>query len=107
MEMKGYKLNTVYETNAKKLGMTVNQYVEYLEKLVSIDRTKEQEIQLKKIEKLEGIVQSQINLNISERARNISREKKLDDIIKSNALLKEVFTAKLRFIDELEKEFTK
>ncbi|SDK23454.1 hypothetical protein SAMN05192566_0738 [Methylophilus rhizosphaerae] len=107
MTTKAYKINIRHEENAKKLKMTMGQYVDYLDKLVNLDRNREQEIQLTKIEKLEGIVQSNINYQISQRAKDLTTEKKLDDIIKSNALLKQVFTAKLKFIDELEKELSK
>lgn len=114
MEMKGYKLNVIYEKHGKELGMSMNQYVGYLEELVRKDRTKEQELQLQRIEKLESIVQANVNYQISQRAKEFNLEKKLDAIIESNEQLKESnrllklsFTKRLKFIDVIEEELSK
>lgn len=112
--MKGYKLNVIYEKHAKEIGMSLNQYVGYLEELIRKDRTKEQELQLRRVEKLESIVQANVNYQISQRAKELNLEKKLDQIIdsyekheESNRQLKLAFVKRLKFIDAIEEELSK
>lgn len=85
--LKTFKLSREYEIPAKKLSMNMNQYVAYLIHLVESNRTRQQEVDSERLAKLEGIVQSMVNTNISHRARELVHEKQLNELIQVNESL--------------------
>jgi hypothetical protein len=89
--LKTFKLSRAYEISAKKLSMNMNQYVAYLIHLVESNRTRQQEVDSERLAKLEGsfqsMVQSMVNTNISNRARELVQEKQLNALIQVNESL--------------------
>ncbi|MER3447395.1 MAG: hypothetical protein C4294_18475 [Nitrospiraceae bacterium] len=107
MELKNYKINKAYEIKAKKLGMSMNEYLGHLQSLVENERTSQGQLQLTKMEKLESIVQSLVTLRQTDKLVLDVMTKRIGTLTDTITLQTELLGSKLAFIDAIQKELTK
>lgn len=105
--MKTVKVETKFIDKAKEMKLSTNEYLTYLVNLAESNKSRTEEILLERTNKLEGYIQSLIQQNISRRASELTLEKELRQMHKSNEELKELILSKFSFITALEKELTK
>jgi DNA polymerase sigma len=107
MALKNIKIDSSYELKAKKLGMSMNEYVGYLIKQVENDRTSAEKIQLDKVEKLESTVQSLVSLRQTDKIALDVMTKRIGTLIDAISMQSQLLESKLAFISKLEQELTK
>lgn len=114
---KSRSINVEHINDATRLGMTLNAYIDHLKESVkelSLQiRSTEQENTLERLKATEGAIASMAEALKHQRYMTDSQSRKIDDQNRTNAQNAEMlekllnaFSAKLAFIEALEKEIT-
>jgi hypothetical protein len=109
--MKSVKVSVESVERADELKMSVNQYLSHLIYLSDIGRREFENNQLRRLEKVEGILGSLVDRiyqkDIAERSLVLKLEKDLKQVMMNNDILHDLILAKFEFINALEKELSK
>ena len=111
IELKDVKISVKHIKEAKRLKLSTNKYVDYLKNLTEKNKTRSEELELQRLEKVEGmlsnLIQSLTSKDIAERSLVLKLEKDLKQLLISNNQLQELILSKFEFINALQKELSK
>lgn len=111
IELKDRKIDVKHINEANKLGLSTNEYIEFLLNLVNGYKSIELDNLEKRLERQEGLmatlIQSLESKNIAERSLVMTLEKDMKKVMVSNTQTQEFINSKLEFIDALYKVATK
>ena len=110
---KSHSIYTEHVNQAKKMDMSMNEYITHLRSLAEQGRTLAQDEQLARLQSLEGTVSSLVEalklqkFSTDIQSRKIDEQAKLvQDLIEMQNKLLVAFGADVAFIQELKKEIT-
>lgn len=111
IEFKDVKIDVNHIARAKKMKLSPNAYIGYLINLTEKNKTRSEELELQRLEKVEGLlnslIQSNASKNIQERSLVLTLEKDLKQLLISNNQLQELILSNFEFVNVLNKEFKK